>query len=91
MLRDNLVQSSKSVPQGSPEQSNAYNTCEGNFPASSTFNVPTVQAHSRPQWLLPESVLNSRVSMACGRRLRQQGNKAVCGKLGNEAIFAGVN
>ena len=29
--------------------------------------------------------------MACGRWLRQQGNEAICGKSGNEALFAGAN
>jgi len=43
----NLVQSGNSMPQGSPEQSNAYNTGEGDHPASSTFNAPTAPAHSR--------------------------------------------
>jgi len=47
LLRDNLVQSGNSMPQGSPERSNAYNTSEGDLPVSSTFNVPTAPVHSR--------------------------------------------
>jgi len=57
LLRDNLVQSGNLMPQGSPERSTAYNTREGDLPASSTFNVPTAPAHSRPQRLLLEGVV----------------------------------